>query len=134
MGIVVMFFHAGHEEDWVDQSGRYPTNFLRCSTMKDISMDTQVLLITVWSDGFEAHQIKWKNEFNSLQIFILTVIGPNYQNTDCHKLPFALCFQRQNQNDILIQLLKELKELQSPTFRYWGGMKIRYIKQWLFWK
>ncbi len=49
--------------------------------MKDISMETQVILVRVWSDGFEAYQIKGKNEFNSLQIFTLTVIGPNYKNT-----------------------------------------------------
>ena len=40
-----MFFHAGHEEDWVDQSGHYETNFLcelqqNVSTVQDISMVT----------------------------------------------------------------------------------------------
>ena len=78
-------------------------------------METWVILVRVWSNGFEAHQIKGKNEFNGLQIFTLTVIGPNYQNTDQYTVPFALCFQRQSQNDILIQLLKELKELRSPS-------------------
>ena len=73
MGMDVMFFHAGHEKDWVDQSGHYETNFLsdlhrNISTMKDISMETWVIIVRVWSDGFEAHQIKGKNEFNSLQI------------------------------------------------------------------
>ncbi len=28
-GIHVMFFRAGHEEDWVDQSGHYGMKFLR---------------------------------------------------------------------------------------------------------
>ena len=28
IGINVMFFHAGHEEDWVDKSGNYATKFL----------------------------------------------------------------------------------------------------------
>ena len=126
MGTEVMFFRAGHEKDWVDQSGYYETNFLsdlhqNISAMKDVSIETRVILVRVWSDGFEAHQIKGKNEFNSLQIFTLTVIGPNYQNTDQHTVPFALCFQRKDQNDILIQLLKELKELRSPALRYWGG-------------
>jgi hypothetical protein len=89
--------------------------------MTDVSIDTRILLVRVWSDGFEAHQIKGKNEYNSLQMFTLTVIAPNYKNTSRHTAPFTLCFQRQNQNDILIQLLKELKDLQSPTLRYWGG-------------
>ena len=43
------------------------------------------------------------HSLSRLQIFTLTVIGHNYQNTDHHKVPFALCFQRQHQNDILIQ-------------------------------
>ena len=78
-----MFFRAGHEKD---QSGYYETNFLsdlhqNISTMKDISMETRAIFVRVWSDGFEAHQIKGKNELNSLQIFTLTVIGPNYKNT-----------------------------------------------------
>ena len=94
-----MFFYAGHEEEWVDQSCNYETNFLgdlyqNVSTMKDVSIDTWVLLVRVWSDHFKTHQIKRKNEFNSLQIFTLTVIGSNYQNTDHHTVPFALSFQR----------------------------------------
>jgi hypothetical protein len=77
-----MFFRAGHEEDWVDKSGNYATKFLcdlhqNVSTLKDISMDTKVILVTVWSDGFEAHWIKAKNEFNSLQIFTLTILPQN---------------------------------------------------------
>ncbi len=50
-----MFFRAGHEKDWVDQSGHYETNFhsdlhQNISTMKDISMETRVILVRVWSD------------------------------------------------------------------------------------
>jgi hypothetical protein len=32
-----------------------------------------------------------------------------------------MCFKRKNHHDIFIQLLEELKDLQSPTLRYWGG-------------
>jgi hypothetical protein len=55
IGIDVMFFHAGHKEDWVDKSGSYATRFL-CdlhhivSITKDISIDTQVILVRVWLD------------------------------------------------------------------------------------
>jgi hypothetical protein len=53
----VMFFHAGHKENWVDKSGNYATKFLcdlhqNVSTMKYITMDMQVILVRVWSDGF----------------------------------------------------------------------------------
>ena len=51
----------------------------------------------------------------------MTFLAPNNQNTNCHTAPFALCFKRKNHHDILIQLLEELNELQSPTHRYWGG-------------
>ena len=73
-------------------------------------------------DRFEAHQIKAKKEFNSPQIFTLTILAPKYQNTNRHyTVPFAMCFKRKKHHDILIQLLEELKDLQSPTLRYWGG-------------
>jgi hypothetical protein len=122
IGIDVMFVHAGHEEDWVDKSGNYATKCLRdlhqnVSITKDISMDTWVILVRVWSDGFEAHQIKAKNEFNSLQVFTLTILAPKYQNTNHHTVPFAMCFKRKNYHDILLQLLDKLKDLQSPALR-----------------
>ena len=74
IGIDDMFFHAGHEEEWVDKSGNHATKFLHnlhknVSITKDISMDMRVILVRVWSDGFEAHQIKAKNEFNSCKYF-----------------------------------------------------------------
>ena len=31
------------------------------------------------------------------------------------------CVKRKNHHDILIQLLEEIKDLQLPTLRYWGG-------------
>jgi hypothetical protein len=126
IGTNIMFFRAGHEEDWVDKSGNHETKFLHnlhqnVSAMTDISKETRIILVRVWSDGFEAHQIKAKNEFNSLQIFTLTLLAPNYQNTNRHTVPFALCFKKKSHDDILIQLLQELRELQSSTLRYWGG-------------
>lgn len=93
--------------------------------MTDISKDTQIILVRVCSDGFEAHQIKAKNEYNSLQIFTLTVLASHYQNTNRHTVPFALCFKKKSHDDILIQLLRELRELQSSTMRYWGGKENR---------
>ncbi len=123
-----MFFRADHKKDWVDKSGNHEMKFLHelhqnVSKMTDIPTDTRIILMRVWSDGFEAHQIKEKNEFNSLQIFTLAVIAPHYQNTNRHTVPFALCFKRKSHHDILIQLLGELRELQSPTLKYWGGDK-----------
>jgi hypothetical protein len=105
-----MFFCAGHKEDWVDKSGNYETKVLcdihqNVSITKDISMDTWVILVRVWSDGFEAHQTKAKNESNNLQIFTLTILALKFQNTNSHTAPFAMCFKRKNHHDFLIQLL-----------------------------
>ena len=49
IGVDVMFFRAGHEEDWVDKSGNYATKFLHdlhksVSITNDISLDTWVIL------------------------------------------------------------------------------------------
>ena len=55
MGIDVTFFRAGHEKDWVDQSGHYATECLcnihqNVSSMTDVSIETQIFLLRVWSD------------------------------------------------------------------------------------
>ncbi len=137
IGMDIMFFRAGHKEDWVDTSGNHETKFLQdlyqnVSSMTDISKDTRIILVRVWSDGFEAHQIKAKNEYNSLQIFTLTVLAPHYQNTNRHTVPFALCFKKKSHDEILIQLLRELRELQSSTMRYWGGDENRVYPTMVF--
>jgi hypothetical protein len=89
-------------------------------------------LVQIWSDGFEAHQIKAKNDFNSLQLFTLTILAPNYQQTNSHTVHFALCFKKKNHHMILLQLLQELKELQTPALRYWGGEKRQVYQTMVF--
>jgi hypothetical protein len=44
----------------------FSTTFQHVSAMTDISKDTRIILRRVWSDGFETHQFKAKNEYNSL--------------------------------------------------------------------
>ena len=87
MGIDEMCFCACHEKDWVDQSGYYETNFLsdlhqNISAMKDVSIETRVILVRVWSDGFEAHQIKGKNEYSASRITTRR-LGPRLHAAVC---------------------------------------------------
>ena len=72
----------------------------------DIPKDTRVIILRVWSDGFEAHNVKGNNKFNSLQVFTVKLKGPKYQT-----LPFALCFKTFNVQELLVNLLEELLEL-----------------------
>ncbi len=57
----------------------------------DMSKDTRVVILRVWSDGFEAHNVKGNTKFNSLQVFTLKLKGPTDQT-----LPHALCFKTSN--------------------------------------
>ena len=72
----------------------------------DIPKDTRVVILRVWSDGFEAHHVKGNNQFNSLQVFTVKLTGPKDQT-----LPYALCFKTFNVREILVHLLEELLEL-----------------------
>jgi hypothetical protein len=82
-----------------------------------------VIVTRIWSDGFEAHQIKGTNDFNNLQLFTLTVSAPKGKKSRKHTLPFALCFKKENHQDIFIMLLKEVRALLEVTLRYWGEEK-----------
>ncbi len=72
----------------------------------DIPKDTRVIILRVWSNGFEAHNVKSSNKFNSLQVFTVKLMGPKDQT-----LPFSLCFKTFNVQEILVNLLEELLEL-----------------------
>jgi len=127
LGIDVRYYYIGYETDWIVSCGsKTSSKFLdrlyqKVSNIDGCSKDIRVVLVQIWSDGFEAHQIKAKNDFTSLQLFTLTILAPNYQQTNSHTVHFALCFKKKNHHMILLQLLQELKELQTPDSRYWGG-------------
>ena len=84
----------------------------------DIPKDTRVLILRVWSDGFEAHHVKGNNQFNSLQVFTVKLTGPKDQT-----LPYGLCFKTFNVCEILVHLLEELLELPDVRLRCWGKDK-----------
>ena len=84
----------------------------------DMPKDTRVVILQVWSDGFEAHNVKGNIKFNSLQVFTLKLKGPTDQT-----LPYALCFKTSNFREIFVQLLEELYDLRQVRLRYWGKAK-----------
>ena len=86
----------------------------------NISKEARVVIVRVWSDGFEAHQIKGQNDINNLQLFTLTLRAHKGRGTGQHTMPFALCFKKSNHHAIFIQLLKEVRELFAVKLRYWG--------------
>jgi hypothetical protein len=89
--------------------------------------ETRVVILQVWSDGFEAHNVKGNIKFNSLQVFTLKLKGPKDQT-----LPYALCFKTFNVREIFVQLLKELFDLRQVRPRYWGKDKF-FIPLLLCW-
>jgi hypothetical protein len=53
--------------------------------------ETRVVILPVWSDGFEAHNVKGNIKLNSLQVFTLKLKGPKDQT-----LLYALWFKTFN--------------------------------------
>ena len=131
LGIKVQSYRAGHEADWVNDKGEYKCGFIKemHETVKDrlknqnLPTETKVIVIRTWSDGFEAHQIKGTNDFNNLQLYTLSLMSPKGKISKLHTLPFALCFKKENHEDIFIRLLREVYALQQVTLRYWGEDK-----------
>ena len=136
LGYDCYFYWAGFDEDWIEcENGTCDlsnNDSQHCEFFRDvhrdvkemminnpdIPKDTRVVILRVWSDGFEAHHVKGNNQFNSLQVFTVKLTGPKDQT-----LPYALCFKTFNVHEILVHLLKELLELPEVQPRYWGKDK-----------
>lgn len=88
----------------------------------EIGPDTRVIFIHLWSDDFEARQISGNSKLNSLSYYTIRVRGEK----DII-LPFALAFKKLSDMDpgssILIDLLKEVKQLEEPHMVYYGEEK-----------
>ena len=124
LGYDSYFHRAGFDEDWTECHNGF------CSCLNDddhyceffqdlhrdvkemmmsnpdITKDTRVVLLRVWSDGFEAHNVKGNSQFNSLQVFTVKLRRPKDQTPS-----YALCFKVFNVQKILVPLLEELFEL-----------------------
>ncbi len=137
LGYDCYFYRAGFENDWTDiehekypmftDDDTFPCEFLHDTYEEvkemmrnnpDMPKDTRVVILRVWSDGFEAHNVKGNIKFNSLQVFTLKLKGPTDQT-----LPYALCFKTSNVREIFVQLLEELYDLRQVRLRYWGKDK-----------
>jgi len=92
--------------DFLQESQSYVKEMM--TNNPSIPKDTRVVTLRVWSDSFEAHNVKGNIQFNSLHVITVTLRGPKDQT-----LPYALCFKTYNVRKILVLLLKELFQLQE---------------------
>ena len=145
LGFDCYYVRAGYEEDWSleqymahadfadlnEQTRRTRRNKMAhfffqtkeqvSKMMQDnplIPKDTRIVILRMWSDSFEAHKIKTNIEMNSLQVYTLKLYGPKNET-----MPLALTFKKFNSSAILVDLLKEVKQLQEVKMRYWKAEK-----------
>ena len=125
-------YRVGYEEDWKDKvTGNYDCAFIRKlhnhvvnnlhttrHELDDVTPDTRVILVQLWSDGFEAHKIKAKNNFNNLHLFTLTVLAEPGESSRSHTTPLALLHKTKNHHEIFIKILGEINLLQTPRLKY----------------
>lgn len=118
------------DRDWTNDKGGYDGTFFRdlhhkvrkMKKKSEIPNDARVLLLRVWSDGFQVHHIKVNNEHNNLQLFTITLM----ESKDCTTkkklltLPFALGFKKKDHSSIFTKLLEEVKEMETWKLRYFG--------------
>ena len=120
--------HFDTDDDWTDGNGNYDGEFYRIwhgkiKEMKrkgDIPEGKRIIFIRVWCDGFQAFQIKAHNEYNSVQLYTVTVIAPSGQQTKQHTLPFALCFKKWASSDVFDSLIEQCQELLQVREVYFG--------------
>ena len=132
LGLDALVYRVGVEEDWLNEQGEYTCGFIEethnsvkkmMKNNRNITKDTRVVILKVWSDGFQAFHIKADNDHNNLQLFTLTLKANPGNSTKQHTLPYALCFRKKNHHKIFIALLQEVKALEKVSLRYFGKDK-----------
>ncbi len=127
----------GYEEDWKDEvTGSHYCAFIQklhmnvvnilAATHNELEMmtsDTRVILVQLWSDGFEAHKIKAKHYFNNLQLFTLPGLAEPGKSSRNHSTPLALCHKKTSQHELLIKILGKINAHQTLRWRFWGAKK-----------
>ena len=111
--------HFDTDDDWTDENGNYGGEFYRVwhdkiKEMKkngDMPEGTRIIFIRIWSDGFQAFQIKGHNEYNSIQLYTVSVVAPRGEQTKQHTLPFALCFKKMIRSDVFGSLIEQCQDL-----------------------
>lgn len=115
---------AGHEGDWRCKDGEYDCAFTEevhnAVKKANVPEDTRICTGRGWSDAFEAFPIAGSNDYNSLQLYTLSLLNPNGRVTKPNTWPCALCFKKDNSHDIFLRVLEEVHELRKPAYRYWG--------------
>jgi hypothetical protein len=130
----VLVRRAGRESDWKDDDGQFICGLLKDihvdlqrrmqDETDDVSEETRVVTISVFSDGFQANAIVTNNDHNNIQIFSVTLITFKGKSTKRrHTLPFALCFKQKSHEAIVVKLLKEVHALRKVKMRYFGKDK-----------
>ena len=118
------------DEDYTDCKGNYEGTYFQDlhQTVKEANhpSNTKVHVLRIWSDAFQAHQIKADSEHNSMQLFTITVLPPkgcSWKGKKHLTFPFALGFKKKDHSVILDRLLKEIESMKIVKERYCGIAK-----------
>lgn len=92
----------------------------RKSNIDNDTKDIRVILVRLYSDGFEAHNVK---ERTNLHLFTLTVVVEPGMNCRNHTAPLVLCHKKKNHLELFMKILGEIIDHQSPKWRFWDMEK-----------
>ena len=93
----------------------------------DLPSDTRIVLMDLWTDGFENKKISPNPAYNNVNAFTLTLQPSTRRTMESFTLPTGLTYKRENHRDVLLQILRECRKMREPTMRYWGGKENRAI-------
>ena len=73
----------------------------------EIGKDFRIIIVRLWSDGFEVKKIKGDSLFNNVQVFTLTVLPPGKNLSMQNTLSLAFTFKKTNHHEIFIHVIEE---------------------------
>eukprot|EP00956_Cyclotella_meneghiniana_P037839 scaffold145305_cov46-Cyclotella_meneghiniana.AAC.1 len=86
----------------------------------ELSIETRIVLIRIWSDGFENKKVAGNPQYNSLQLFSATMLPDTRRTLEGLTLPVGLTYKK-NHRDVLIHILKQIEKVNQVKQRYWGN-------------
>lgn len=104
-GADVKYYRVGYPSDfYLDQEKRtYPCTFVKnlheevLQMMKDnpeLSIETRIVLIRIWSDGFENKKVAGNPQYNSVQLFTATMLPDTRRTLEGLTLPVGLTYKK----------------------------------------
>ena len=121
-GIEIEFYDDDKNQDGLNGCRAMKNLYTRLKKQKEYTAKTKVGYILLWSDGFQVHHVRTKN--NNIWILTVTFQAPNnIKGSKFHSFILAMGLKDWDHTPVVEAYLEELKSIREGHWRYCGKRK-----------